>query len=88
MSKVIKVTMNKDKTVSVSNQAKMKLKIDDKKITAKMIYDSLDFQKGDTYTVESENKEGKDSAVLEAIVNLYNEIIESINDIEQEDDVI
>jgi hypothetical protein len=84
MEKNIKLIMDESRTVkiAINKEEKYAIPENNRTISADKIYEILDFSKGDHYTVISENLKNFDEPVLKFFCELFNEIINKINSLE------
>ncbi len=84
MEKTIKIHMNEDKSIEIkTNDVSMvKINSSERKIDAAMIYKSLDYNSGDQYKVIKDNPSNKDPEVFESLAELYQDIIDEVNELE------
>ena len=83
MPKVIQIVMdrNKDMTIFINREKKFTIN-NDRSIRAEEIYNAIDYQCGDRFTLmESINESERDLDVLEEFESLLKEIIEQLNKI-------
>ena len=73
MEKTINIIMKEDKSIDIllGDDFKKTITVQDRRINAKEIYDSLKYEYGDTYVINSDNGIGKDIPVFNAVVKLY-----------------
>jgi len=83
MEKTIKLIMEEDKDIKILVGGDLKYTIEeqDRKITAQEIYDLIEYEIGDKYNVETENKKQLDAPVLNYFKELIKDICERINDL-------
>lgn len=81
MEKVIKLIMENDKSIRifVNDEEKHQIEENNRSIKANAIFEIMDFKLGDHYTVESINKSGVDSQVLEFFEKLISDIATKVN---------
>jgi len=84
MEKVIKVKMQKDKSIKIflNDQEKYTIDIESRSIDAEKLYEILDFSPGDKFNVLSENESDIDNQVLEFFKGLFIDIANKANAIE------
>jgi|GEM_PF-1779862 len=85
MEKNIKLIMDTEKEVKIliNNEEKHIIYENDRTISADKIYELLNFSLGDHYTVNKENKSKIDEPVLNFFCELFNEIINKINSLDE-----
>ncbi len=83
MEKNIKLTMGKDKAVRIflNDNEMHTINVDDRIISAEKIYEIVDFSIGDHYCVISENEDNTDAAVLKFFTELFQNIIDKVNEL-------
>lgn len=88
MEKVIKLVMNKDKSISINvdNKEKCKINQDNRSINAEILFNIFDFKIGNTYKVEKENPKNIDEKVLEFFYELIKDISSKVNNIRINDE--
>lgn len=88
MEKKIKLVMNKDKgiEISVNDISKCTIAENARQISAKTIYELIDFKIGDELSVSTENEEKLDEPVLTFFKELFEDICKRINEINANDD--
>lgn len=81
MDKVIKLVMENDKSIRiyVNDQDTHLIEAKNRSIKADKIYQIMDFNLGDHYTVESSNESGVDNQVLMFFEKLISDIADKIN---------
>ena len=84
MEKIIKINMNKDKSIEIkTNDVSMvTINSSERKIDAAMIYKSLDYNTNDQYKIIKENPSNTDPDVFESLVELYQDVIDEVNKLE------
>lgn len=84
MEKVIKVKMQKDKSIKIflNDQEKYTIDIESRSIDAEKLYEILAFSPGDKFNVLSENESDFDNQVLEYFARLFMDIADKVNSIE------
>jgi hypothetical protein len=84
MEKNIKLTMDANKTVSiiVNEEKKYIIPENNRNISADKIYEIINFSIGDSYTVIGENPKKIDEPVLNFFLELFKEIINKINSLD------
>lgn len=88
MEKKIILTMqpSKDIDIVVNDHDVMTIGKDQRMVKADDIYNLLAYSRGDVFCVESVNKEGKDSPVLQFFTELFQEIIDRLNKLSENND--
>jgi len=88
MEKVIEIKIHNNHDIEVKLDSKQKLLIpkNNREINAEKIYESLEFNKNDSYRLlELESlvleSVGKESKVVKALYDLYSNIISSVNEV-------
>src|SRR5690554_3024752 len=91
MEKVIEIIIHNNHDIEVKLDSKQKLLIpkDNREINAEKVYESLEFNKNDSYRLLELDSlvlesVGKESKVVKAIYDLYSNIISSINELTQQ----
>lgn len=81
---------NKGVEIFVNEVSKYIIEEGNREISAKEIYDLLDYEYGDTFSVESENEKAIDEPVLAFFKELFDDICKRINEIavNEKDDVL
>lgn len=84
MEKVIKLIMQSDKSIDIqiNGQSKHTISAEKRELNAEILFNILEFNIGDTYTLEKENPDNIDEKVLEFFYDLINEISTKINNIQ------
>ena len=84
MEKIIKIYMNKDKSIEIkTNDVSMvTINSSERKIDAAMIHKSLDYNSNDQYKIIKENPSNIDPDVFESLVELYQDVIDEVNKLE------
>ncbi|WP_196603066.1 hypothetical protein [Pectinatus frisingensis] len=84
MAKNIKLSMEADRDIKICVNGKIKYTVnhDNRSISAKDIYNILDYSVGDKYTISIENINDIDAAALEFFKDLFDEITKEINELE------
>ena len=80
MEKNIKLVMQstRDIDVYVNDEKRLSIFSNSRKINAEDIYAILDYHKGDSYLITSENEEGKDEKVIRFFCTLFEDITKKI----------
>ena len=88
MDKNIVVRMTEDKDIIICRNGEEVLKILEGKrsVRASEIYEALDYSKGDTYSVSSDNPKSVDDSALSFIYDLFSDICEKLNSLSSEDE--
>lgn len=86
MEKRIVLTMqpSKDIDVVVNGYNGMTISKDQRTVKAEDIYNLLEFSRGDTFIVESLNVEKKDTPVLQFFTELFQDIANRLNSLDDE----
>lgn len=81
MEKIIKLRMEKDKSLKIyiNNEEKHSISGDNRVISADKIYEIVGFTNGDHYTVISECEGNVDKQVLDFFKDLFDKIAEKVN---------
>ena len=81
MEKVIKLKMEKDKSLKiyVNDEEKNSISGDNRSISADKIYEIIGFFIGYHYTVDSECEGNTDKQVLDFFKDLFDKIVEKVN---------
>lgn len=84
MEKTLKVILNADRSIDLflNENHKHNIEASKRSITAKEIYDIVEFSPGDQYHVVSENHGSTDQQVLDFFVKLFDDIFKQVNAIE------
>lgn len=83
MENKIKLVMNDDKSINIfcNDDLKKTIKENDREISAEEIYDILDYKRGDSYNIITENEKVIDKPVLSFFQELFENISVRINDL-------
>jgi hypothetical protein len=89
MEKIIKLKMDKTKTLHIllNGSEKHKIPVNNRSITAEKIYELIDFSVDDHYTIQKEN-EGDvdiDKPVMDCFCDLFTDIITKVNKLSSKD---
>jgi response regulator RpfG family c-di-GMP phosphodiesterase len=81
MEKIIKLKMEKDKSLKiyVNDEEKYSISGDSRSISADKIYEIVGFSSGDHYKVISECEGNTDKQVLDFFKDLFDKIAEKVN---------
>jgi len=81
MEKIIEIIMNDNESIGISVNGEMKHTIvkENRSLLARELYDIINFAKGNTYVVISENASNYDVAVLDFFKSLLSDIVEKVN---------
>lgn len=84
MEKVIKLIMDESKkiVISVNDEIRYSILPDNRNINAEEIFKIFDFQMGNKYRVEKENSKNVDASVIDFFYDLFEEIANRVNQIE------
>lgn len=90
MEKIIKLVMNEKKSIQifVNDVSKYTIEESEREISAKMIYELLDYTIGDKFSILSENKKNVDASVLDYFKDLFENICVQVNEMDTEEDDI
>lgn len=80
MNKVIKLVMNSDKNIDIflSEQKKITIPSDDRKITAEDIFKIIEFKPGDEFDITLVNEHQLDEEVLVELEKLFQSIVDKL----------
>lgn len=83
----IKLIMNRDKSIDIMREGKLKHKIKEEKreISAQEIYNIFNYAKGDLYCIETQNSEQKDEPVLKYFYELFENINNKISGLSEDE---
>lgn len=84
MEKVIKLIMNKDKSINilVNGEEKYTIGMQSRSINAEKLYEIIGFAPGNQYAVSFENEGDVDNQVLEFFTGIFSDIVDKVNTIE------
>lgn len=91
MEKKIKLVMNEKKSIQILVNDVLKYTIEEsaREISAKTIYELLDYAIGDKFSILSENEKNVDASVLDYFKELFENICEHVNKMNiEEDDIV
>ncbi len=88
MEKQIKLIMNESRAIHifVNNDEKHVISSNSRNISADKIYEILAFSIDDSYTVSSENKNNLDEPVIKFFLELFEEIVNKVNNLSTDND--
>lgn len=88
MEKVINLKMcqNRDIEICVDSALKHTINEDTREITAKQIYEIIDYSPKNKYVIQSTNDHQKDEKVLDFFISLFQGISDKVNSINESKD--